>query len=118
VLQCRPVSWALCNSWRVGRILIRTVWLGLILLVGLAALTSFKLALGSPRPVVVAEIEAVSSIQDATTVGTNAAPDTRTKGDRLQITYVSAVEPVAAAAPAPPETLRYRCTKDHQSPLA
>jgi hypothetical protein len=87
----------------VGRTLIRTVWLGLLLLAGLVALASFKLAFGSPRPIAIAELSQMANDREIGIVVTTAVPDTLKKSDRLQVTYVHAVEPVAMVPPVPPE---------------
>jgi hypothetical protein len=87
----------------VGRTLIRTVWLGIFLFAGLVALASFKLAFGSPRPIAIAESSQMANDREIGTVVTTAVPDTLKKSDRLQVTYVHAVEPVAMVPPVPPE---------------
>lgn len=67
----------------------RAVWLGLFLMVCLAALGSFKLAFSPPHRLEAAEAPAVFvSDQEMGTVATSTAPETLTKGDRLQITWV------------------------------
>lgn len=88
-----------------GHILIRTVWLGLFLLICLAALASFKLAFGSSRPVAAEGLGNPAKNQELTTVSTEAAPETLTKGDRLQVSYEPApvFEPAPAIAPVPPK---------------
>jgi hypothetical protein len=69
--------------------LIRTVWLGLVLLVGLTALASFKLAFSLPRPVQAAEEPEVPAPNQAMATGdTTAAPEALMKSDRLPITFV------------------------------
>jgi hypothetical protein len=90
-----------------GHILIRTVWLGLFLLIGLGTLASFKLAFNASQPV--AEIDAVAFVAanaDISTVGNSAVSDTMQKGDRLQITHLQPAldsKPVAVEdAPLPP----------------
>jgi hypothetical protein len=80
---------------------IRTIWLGIFLFVGLVALASFKLAFGSQRTAAIAERQEVASDREIGTVATNVALDTLKKSDRLQVTYVSAAEPVAMVAPLP-----------------
>jgi hypothetical protein len=68
--------------------LIRTVWLGLFLLVCLAALASFKLAFGPPHPVEAAEeLKVLVPDQERAAVDTTAAPEALTKSDRLPITF-------------------------------
>ncbi len=83
--------------------MIRTVWLGLVLFFGLVGLASFKLAFGAPRPMAVAQAPAVAAGRDMPEVGTSPVPETLTKGDRLPVTYVSAVGPVAMEPQVPPE---------------
>ena len=83
--------------------MIRTVWLGVILFVGLLALASFKLASGSPRPVAVAEVPLSANDRELAPVVTDAAPNAAMKGDRFQIAYVAAVEPVVVVPRRPPE---------------
>lgn len=87
----------------MGLTLIRTVWLGIILFAGLVALASFKLAFGSPRPIAIAESSQMANDREVGTVVTAALPDTLKKSDRLEVTYVHAVEPVAMVPPVPPE---------------
>jgi outer membrane biosynthesis protein TonB len=71
-----------------GHILIRTVWLGLFLLVCLAALASFKLAFSHPHPVEAAEEPKVlAPNQEMATAGTSVAPEALTKSDRLPIAF-------------------------------
>jgi hypothetical protein len=82
---------------------IRTVWLGVVLFFGLVALASFNLAFGSQRPVAIVEVPQMASGQEIGTAVTTAVPDMLKKGDRLQIVYVPAVEPVAMVPPAPPD---------------
>jgi hypothetical protein len=74
---------------------IRTIWLGLVLLFCLVGLASFKLAFGAPRPIAV--------IQTPMPYETGASPfaDTLTKGDRLAVTYVSSVVPLATEPQVP-----------------
>ena len=75
-----------------GHTLIRTVWLGLFLLICLGALSLYKFALGPlhlAQPVAVAEAAALLAANaDMPTVGAGVASDTLTKGDRLQVVYV------------------------------
>jgi hypothetical protein len=76
-----------------GHTLIRTVWLGLFLLICLGALSLYKFVLGPPhpaQPVAVAEPAALlaPNEEDMPTVGTRVASDTLTKSDRLQVVYV------------------------------
>ena len=87
----------------MGRVVIRTVWLGLVLLFGLAGLASFKLAIGSPRPMPVVAAPAVAASREMPEVVTSPVPDTLTKGDRLPVTYISTVEPLATKLQVPPE---------------
>lgn len=81
--------------------MIRTVWLGLALLVCLIGLASFKLAIGSPRPMAV--VQAAAASRDVLEIGTSPVPETLTKGDRLPVTYISFVEPLATELQVPPE---------------
>jgi hypothetical protein len=87
--------------------LIRTVWLGLFLLIGLGTLASFKLAFNASQPVAVINAAAfVSANADISTVGNSAVSDTMLKGDRLRITHLQPavdLKPVAVEdAPLPP----------------
>jgi hypothetical protein len=82
---------------------IRTVWLGLALLVCLIGLASFKLAIGSPRPMAVVQSAAVAVSRDAPGVSTSPVPETLTKGDRLPVNYISFVEPLATELQVPPK---------------
>jgi len=98
---------------------IRTVWLGVFLLVGLAALASFKLAFSSQRPVTVMVTDRPQVASDLE-IGTDAVPNTLNKSDRLKITYASTVEssePVATVvqvvAPEPPVTAAPKITGRH-----
>ena len=83
--------------------MIRTVWLGLALMVCLIGLASFKLAFGSPRPSAVVQAAAVTAGRDMPEVGTSPVPDTLAKGDRLPVNYISPVVPVATEPQVPPE---------------
>jgi len=92
-----------------GTHMIRTVWLGLFLLLGIAALASFRFVLSPQQPVSLAKAAAfVSADAESSSVGTAVASDTLTKGDRLQVVYVPpaiVVKPAATAdAPPPPPT--------------
>jgi len=85
--------------------MIRTVWLGLVLLLGIGALASFRFVLSPQQPVSLAKAAAfVSADAEPSSVGTAAASDTLTKGDRLQVAYVAPAIDVrpAAIADAPP----------------
>jgi hypothetical protein len=82
---------------------IRTVWLGLVLLVGLVGLALFKLAIGSPRPMAVVAAPAVAASREMSEVGTGPVPATLTKSDRLPVTYISSVEPLATELQMTPE---------------
>jgi hypothetical protein len=85
--------------------MIRTVWLGLVLLLGIGALASFRFILNPQQPVSLAKAAAfVSADVEPSSVGTAAASDTLTKGDRLQVAYVAPAIDVrpAAIADAPP----------------
>jgi hypothetical protein len=79
---------------------IRTIWLGLVLLFCLVGLASFKLAFGAPRPIAV--VQAPAAGREMPEVGTSPFADTLTKGDRLPVTYVSSVVPVATEPQVPP----------------
>ena len=87
----------------MGRVVIRTVWLGLLLLVCLIGLASFKLAIGSPRPMAVVQASAAAAGREMPQVGTGPAPVTLTKSDRLPVTYISSVEPLATELRMTPE---------------
>lgn len=80
----------------LGRVVIRTVWLGLALLVFLIGLASFKLAGGSPRPMALTQASAVVAEIDS-------GSEALTKGDRLPVAYISSVEPPATELTVPPE---------------
>jgi hypothetical protein len=87
--------------------MIRTVWLGLFLLLGICALASFKFAFGPQQSIPLAKAAAfISADAEPSSVGTAIAPDTLTKGDRLQVVYVEPIidaKPAATeGAPAPP----------------
>jgi hypothetical protein len=82
---------------------IRTIWLGLVLLFCLVGLASFKLAFGAPRPIAVVQAAAVTAGRDTPEVGTSPVPDTLGKGDRLPVNYISPVVPVATEPQMPPE---------------
>jgi hypothetical protein len=87
--------------------MIRTVWLGLFLLLGIAALASFRFAFNPRQPVALTKAAAfVSADAEPSSVGTTVASDTLTKGDRLQVVYVGppvGVKPAATAdVPATP----------------
>jgi hypothetical protein len=70
------------------------IWLGLVLLFCLVGLASFKLAFGAPRPIAVIQASAASR-EMPYEIGTGPFADTLTKGDRLPVTYVSSVVPLA-----------------------
>jgi hypothetical protein len=86
----------------LGRVVIRTVWLGLVLLVSLVGLASFKLAFGAPRPIAVVQASAVAASREVPEAGTSPVRDALTKSDRL--TYISSVEPLATELQVPPES--------------
>ena len=94
--------WRSFNA-HLGRVVIRTVWLGLALLVCLIGLASFKLAIGSPRPMAVVQAPAVAAGRDVPEIGTRPVPEMPTKGDRLPVTYISSAEPLATELQVPPE---------------
>ena len=85
----------------LGRVVIRTVWLGLALLVFLIGLASFKLAVGSPRPMALTQASAVVAERDLPEI--DSGPEALTKGDRLPVAYISSVEPPATELTVPPE---------------
>ena len=87
----------------MGRVVIRTVWLGLVLLIGLFGLACFKLAIGSPRPIAILQATAVAAVREMPEIRTSPVPDTLTKGDRLPVTYISTVEPLATGLQVPSE---------------
>jgi hypothetical protein len=69
--------------------LIRTVWLGLLLLVGVTALASFKLAFSPPHSVEAAEKPEVPALnEEKAIVGTTAVSEALAKSDRLPIAFV------------------------------
>jgi hypothetical protein len=69
----------------MGPVVIRTVWLGVALLVCLIGLASFKLAFGAPRPMAVVQASAAAAGRD------------------LPVTYIRTVEPLATELQVPPE---------------
>ena len=79
--------------------MIRTVWLGLVLFFGLAGLASYKLAFGAPPPRAVVQASAVNMPG----AGTGPVMDTLTKSDRLPVTSISSVEPLATELQMPEE---------------
>ena len=91
--------------------MIRTVWLGVFLLLGIAVLASFRFAVSPQQPVELSVALASADIEPSS-VGMASAADTLTKGDRLQIAYVAPatdVKPAATAVarvalPIPPAT--------------
>ena len=83
--------------------MIRTVWLGLVLFFGLAGLASYKLAFGAPPPRAVLQTSAVTANRDMPEVGTGPVMDTLTKSDRLPVTSISSVEPLATELQMPEE---------------
>ena len=83
--------------------MIRTVWLGLVLFFGLAGLASYKLAFGAPPPRAVVQASAVTANRDMPEVGTGPVMDTLTKSDRLPVTSISSVEPLATELQMPEE---------------
>jgi hypothetical protein len=50
-----------------------------------------------------AVVQAVAASRDAPEIGTSPVPETLTKGDRLPVTYISFVEPLATELQVPPE---------------
>jgi hypothetical protein len=85
------------------RVVIRTVWLGLVLFFGLAGLASYKLAFGASPPVAVVQASAVAANKHMPEVGTTPETDTLTKSDRLPVTYISSLVPLATALHVPEE---------------
>jgi hypothetical protein len=85
----------------LGRVVIRTVWLGLTLLVFIIGLASFKLAVGSPRPMALTQASAVVAERDLPEI--DSGPEALTKGDRLPVGYISSAEPPATELKVPPE---------------
>ena len=83
--------------------MIRTVWLGLALFVCFIGLASFKLAIGSPRPMAAVQASASAADRDVPEIGTSPVPETLTKGDRLPVAYISFVEPLATELQMTPE---------------
>ena len=81
--------------------MIRTVWLGLVLFFGLAGLASYKLAFGAPPPRAV--VQALARLRDVPEVGTGPVMDTLTKSDRLPVTSIRSVEPLARELQMPEE---------------
>ena len=89
-----------------GAHMIRTVRLGLFLLLGVAALAAFRFFFSPQQPASLAKAAAfVSANAESSSVGAAVASDTLTKGDRLQVAYVAPaidVKTAAIAAPPPP----------------
>jgi hypothetical protein len=85
------------------RVVIRTVWLGLVLFFGLAGLASYKLAFGASPPMAVVQASAVAANKQMPKVGTSPETDALTKSDRLPVTYISSVEPLATELHVPEE---------------
>ena len=83
--------------------MIRKVWLGLVLFFGLAGLASYKLAFGASPPMAVVQASAVAANKHMPEVGTTPETDTLTKSDRLPVTYISSVEPLATELQMPEE---------------
>ena len=83
--------------------MIRTVWLGLVLFFGLAGLASYKLAFGASPPMAVVQASAVAANKHMPEVGTTPATHTLTKSDRLPVTYISSLVPLATALHVPEE---------------
>lgn len=81
--------------------MIRTVWLGLALLVFVIGLASFKLAVGSPRPVASAQASTEGPTEICPEI--NVAPEALTKRDRLPVAYISSAEPPATELNMSPE---------------
>lgn len=81
--------------------MIRTVWLGLALLVFVIGLASFKLAVGSPRPMTSAPASTVMANRDLPEI--NPGPEALTKSDRLPVAYISSAEPPATELKMSPD---------------
>lgn len=82
----------------MGRVVIRTAWLGLALLVFIIGLASFKLTVGSPRPI--ALIQASAVVADRELPEIDPGPVALTKADRLPATELKVPpEPPPVAAP-------------------
>jgi hypothetical protein len=95
-----------------GHILIRTVWLGLFLLVCLGGLALYKFALSLPHPAQsVAGPDAAAPLaadEDMPIEGASVASDTLTKSDRLQVTNMQPdmdVKPATVADSSAPLAL-------------
>jgi hypothetical protein len=90
--------------------MIRTVWLGVFLLLGIAVLASFRFAVSPQQPVELSKAVALASADiEPSSVGMASAADTLTKGDRLQIAYVAPatdVKPTATAVAPVPAPMR------------
>ena len=50
-----------------------------------------------------AVVQAAAASRDVLEIGTSPVPETLTKGDRLPVTYISFVEPLATELQVPPE---------------
>ena len=88
--------------------MVRTVWLGLFLLLGMGGLALFKFAFSPHQAVSLPKVTAfVSADAESSSVGAAVASDTLTKGDRLQVAYVAPVAPAidvkTAAIADPPQ---------------
>jgi len=83
--------------------MIRTVRLGLFLLLGVGALAASRFFLSPQQPASLAKAAAfVSADAEPSSVGAAVASDTLTKGDRLQVAYVAPTVDVKTAATAEP----------------
>ena len=88
----------------------RLAWPGFV---GRFSGSSFvQASLGSPRPIAIVQASAVAAGRDMPEIGTSPVPDTLTKSDRLPVTYISTVEPLATE-PQVPRAPIYGCSKDH-----
>jgi hypothetical protein len=99
-----------------GALLIRSIWLGLIFLFILVALASFKLTIGSPRPVAATEMPLQTEYRQLEAVAPDAVSNAAMKSDRLQVSSVSTAEPVIAVhepSPKPPSTASPKIISRH-----
>lgn len=102
--------------------MIRTVWLGVFLLLGIAVLASYRFAVSPQQLAELSKAVALASGDiEPSSVGMASAADTLTKGDRLQIAYMAPatdVKPAATAVapvspPIPPATPAPRIVSRH-----
>ena len=102
--------------------MIRTVWLGVFLLLGIAVLASYRFAVSPQQLAELSKAVALASGDiEPSSVGMASAADTLTKGDRLQIAYMAPATDVKPAAtvvapvspPIPPATPAPRIVSRH-----